>query len=405
MGLLDLLKTAKDLLTGNEVYGEDSSNQQRSYIYDDENVDDNVEYDNDGGDTDEDDGALNDADVSRFEDALRTFYSGLSQEELDDEDLDNLINEVQDKFFEGKIKDPLKALNATYRKWKQSNIVEKRANDRKIIIDMLRRYDELSEEEKASLIDWDSEYCLGKLKKEDGKAVAKIIQSWYDNRTLDEQRLKCIDMISSSSAEAWDGFPGKISDETPLTENEYNFWLKKWCHCSYANYKDSAEYFKRYWLKSGNKPQPIESDELIVNRPCYFIDTLLLATPHFHMSKRYFEDDSYQDAKVYLFADSLEMIVDGGHQVISLMDIIDININNWRHIEFQWGEVSHWRDVERGWYGDATNSEPCPEFPEPYLVEITCRNQGKYLFTLKNGELEKLLVLRALMFYFIKNPQ
>jgi hypothetical protein len=123
------------------------------------------------------------------------------------------------------------------------------------------------------------------------------------------------------------------------------------------------------------------------------------------MSKRYFEDDCYQDVKAYLFADSLETIVDGGHQVISLTDIIDISINDWENIVWQWSMVNHWRDVESGMYVDATNSEPCPEFSEPYLLEITCRNQGKYLFTLKNGRLEKLLVLRALMFYFIKNPQ
>lgn len=407
MGLLELLKKAIDLLTGNEAYREDSSNQQRSHVCADKNVDGDVEYDNNDRDSDEDEGALNEVDVSRFEDALRTFYSRLSQNERDDEDLDRLTDEVQDKFFEGKIQDPLKALDATYRKWKQSNIAEKRSKVRNVIIDMLRRYDELSEEEKASLIDGGSEYCLDNLKKSDSKAVAEIIQSWYDNRTLDEQRLECINRIRFSYAEDWEGYPGEISDKTPLTENEYNFWLNV-CRSDYfspGSYKDYAEYFKRYWLKSGNKPQPIESDELIVNRPCYFIDTLQLATPHFHMSKRYFEDDCYQDAKVYLFADSLETIVDGGHQVISLTDIIDISINDWGKIFWQWNEVNHWRDVESGMYVDATNSEPCPEFPEPYLLEITCRNQGKYLFTLKNGRLEKLLVLRALMFYFIKNPQ
>lgn len=399
MGLLELLKKATDLLTDYEAYREDSSNQQRSHVYDDKNVNDNVGYDNNDGDSDEDEGALNEADVSRFEDALRTFYSRLSQKEIDDEDLDRLTDEVQDKFFEGKIQDPLKALDTTYRKWKQSNIAEKRANGRNAIIDMLRRYDELSENEKASLIDGDSEYCLDKLEYNDSKAVAEIIRSWYDNRTLDEQRLECINRISSGYAEGWKGYLGGIDDKTPLTENEYNFWLNV-CRDDYFNYgshEDCAEYFKRYWLKSGNKPQPVESDELIVNRPCYFIDTLQLATPHFHMCKRYFEDDCYQDAKVYLFADSLEMIVDGGHQVVSLTDIIDISVNDWGKIVWQWGVVNHWRYVEK--------SKPCPESPEPYLVEITCRNQGKHLFTLKDGRLQQLLVLRALMFYFIKNPQ
>lgn len=375
MGLLDFLKTAKDLLTGNEIYEENSSYHQRNHVCDSQYVADESECDNDEEDTDETNRAIDEADITRFEDALRRFYSRLSQKEMKDEDLDKMTNEVQDKFFEGKIKNPSMALDATYRQWKQSNIVEQRANDRNVIIDMLSRYDKLSEEEKASLVDWDSKFCLRRLKKKDSKGIHQIIQSWYDNRNLDERKHECIDMLCNSDAEGWGAGPESIDEFTPLTEKEYQFRILYFTH-NHDVYQgsDYGEYFKRYWLKSGNKPQPVESDELIVNRPCYFIDTLRLATPHFHMSKRYFEKDCYQDAKVYLFADNLEMIVDVGHQVIFLRDIIDININDWS-----------------------------PETPEPYLLEITCRNQGKYLITC--NKLVNLLVLRALMFYFIKNPQ
>ena len=82
--------------------------------------------------------------------------------------------------------------------------------------------------------------------------------------------------------------------------------------------------------------------------------------------------------------------------------IIDISVNDWAAIDLRWRDINHWREVEKGYYVDATNNKPCPEAPEPELLEITCRNDRKFLFTYITNNSE-LLVLRALLFHFIKN--
>ncbi len=375
MNLLDLLKSAKDLLVGNGAYEDESSYQQRCDNRAEEYVEDEPVADDEDESADEYDGALDEADVSRFEDALRHFYSRLSQKEMDDEDLNKITDQIQDDYFAHKIKNPAKALDDAYRKWKQSKSerMQQRANDRATILEMLDNYENLAAEEKERLTNWDDRCHVRHLKKSDVGNVERIVSRWLQERSLDEGKVSVLrDLMNEDMYVVDEDY--LMFENTPLTEADYEqvqalYSLYPGC------YKDFMKYAQRYWLNSGNKPKQIDCDDLIVNRPCFLKMRGAIWTPHFHMGKRYFEEDCRQWVTFYLFADALEYIADGGHVRIDLADVIDISINNW----------------------GTTNSE------EPGVLEITRRNQGKTLADA--GDAAQLLILRALMLYFIKNPQ
>ena len=380
------------------------------------NLDDDysMDYENDD---DEDDGMSLD-EVERFGKALEKFYSRLSEKEREDDDLDDAINDLQNQFFEGKIKNPEKALSDIYEQWKSSktNRKIKKKHARLAIIDRLWHFDELTDEQKDEFFDSDSPFYLDKLNKNGEDEIDKIIMSWYNNKTLDEDKFRVINYLSSCDIKPWDFAPSfEPIENVALTEENYKLWrliLKErfinWeFYCDYLKYDD---FFMRYWKESGNNPKPIECEDMIVNRPCYLKLYLRQATPHFHMKKRFFDRDSLQDAIIYLFADSIEYIADEGHATVSLKDIIDVRLNNWEEIHFIRERISDWIGREKQGY---TNKKPCPEDPEPELLEITIRNGKKICFTegrlnsnWKAGNrgiyLVDLMEMHALIYYFCK---
>lgn len=404
MGILNLFKVIKDQLTGESLQTEEDD-----LLTDEEwsDNDDNIDEDDD----EDDDEAISQEALNLWEETLSAFYSKLSTKELSDQRLTNMIDKIQDEFFEGKIKNPKRTLQKTYENWKNTrNFYKQQAKaSRTQTVDMLRRYETLTDEEKASLTDYDGPYDLRKLKKSDGKAVEDIVDSWIANGILDEEKLELMEAIRESEAEEWSPDIHKVtSEDAPLTPQNYNA-AKLLFHFNYdcidLYYKEFADYVKRYWLHSGNQPKPIVCDDLLVNRPCFFSEKLELATPRFHLNKRYFErNDSFQDVAVYLFSDKLEYIAGGGHCEISLADIINLSFNDWSQNDFRRDEIRHWHEVEKGWYGDAHNTEPCPQDAEPDLLEITCRNQQKILFSYGSKHAE-LIELYGLIYYFIKHPQ
>lgn len=361
---MSIIKAILNALMGDDEYenGNDSlSKPKREHKHSDmedfESIEDTNEDnfedkdDNEFEDEDEDeddDSGLSEEEVMVLESALRSFYSRLSEKELEDPDIDKIVNEVQDLYFDNKIDNPEKALNEAYTRWKSTKKErnQKRRNRGKAIVDLLRQYDTLTKEEKEQLTDYESPLYLEKLTKADSKSVKEIVQSWLDSKSIDDEKCELMNLMADSKAEEWAPYI-EISN-VPLSEADYKQLLALFKHnyISTFDYKEMSDYIKRYWLESGYKPQQVECDDLIVNRPCYMATELKLCTPHFHLGKRYFdEDDCFQIAKVYLFADKLEYICDGGHIEIALSDIIDIKINNWSYIEMRWKDINHWHEV------------------------------------------------------------
>ena len=414
MGLTDFIKTVKKIFTGDDGENEDDYrfrdiDEDSSFDNDEYSSDDDVELDDDDVD-DDDEVRIPESLQKKYEKALEKFYSNLSEKAMEDEDLSEMMDDIETKFWEGKIQDPAAAINKVYQTWKstRSQRNKQKGNNRAVSIDMLRRYDELNDEEKDSLTDYSSKYSLRHLKKSDTEAVSKIIQSWYDNKSLSDNKFELLSEIYSSEV-GWcpsDSDPYHNNMENaPLTTQEYQHRLiifKNLGRLSdiYDNnsYDKYAQYFQRYWLESGMQPEPIKCNDLIINRPCYLKSEVDLVSPHFHMGQRCFERDSFQSVTLYLFDDAIEYLADGGHFTIRLSDIIDISLNDWSQISWKCRELSIRRD--NGY--DVSNSK----WPDPQMLEITCRNQNTTLFSYEDYQSKiDLLVLQALIYYFIKKPQ
>lgn len=385
----------------------DTNDEDSSFDTDEYSSDDDVELDNDDLD-DDDDVRIPESLQKKYERALEKFYSNLSEKAMEDEDLSDMMDDIETKFWEGKIQDPASAINRVYQKWKTSRPQrnQQKGNNRAIIIDMLRRYDELTKEEKESLTEYSNKFCLRHLKSSDDDAVTEIIKSWYETKSLTDEKFEIINEIKNSDCHIGDCDPYKYRiNEIPLDKVDYDqrLLIFKNDGDSIDDYDKYADYFQRYWLESGNQPEPIKCDDLIVNRPCYLKSRVSLLKPHFHMGKRCFEEDSFQVVTLYLFDDAVEYLADGGHFIIKFSDIIDLSFNNWSNIRFKWEKIA--RKEENG------KEIPRSEWPEPCMLEITCRNQNKTLFSYEGRKLNgdqaiiDLLIMRALIYYFIKKPQ
>ena len=411
MGLTEFIKTVKKIFTGDDGEYEDD---YRFRDMDDANYssgsegdydEDEVDIEDDGNDDEDDDVRIPESLQRKYQKALDKFYSSLSEKALEDEDLSEMMDDIETKFWEGKIQDPAAAINKVYQKWKttRSQRNQQKGNNRAIIIDMLRRYDELTKEEKESLTEYSNKYCLRHLKSSDDDAVTEIIKSWYEAKSLSDEKFEIIEGIKESecyySPSQCDSYFYHI-DEIPLKKEDYNQRLVIFKNEdeAFEYYRKYANYFLRYWLESGDQPEPIKCNDLIVNRPCYFKSQVELVSPHFHMGKRCIERDSFQGVTVYLFSDVIEYLADGGHFIIKLSDIIDITLNNWyqSYLRFQRLKKKY----------KSSDEVPNNEWPDPQLLEITCRNQNKTLFSYDGAQAcVDLLELYALIYYFIKKPQ
>lgn len=412
MGLTDFIRTVKKIFTGDDgEYDED----YRFKNIDDDSCFDNDEYSSEA-DVELDDDDLDDDDDVRipeilkrkYEKALEKFYSNLSEKAMEDEDLSEMMDDIETNFWEGKIQDPAAAINRVYQTWKSTRAQRnlQKGNNRAVIIDMLRRYDELTDKEKESLTDYSSKYCLRHLRSSDDKAATEIIKSWYVAKSLTDEKFEIINGIKNSDCYISDCDPYQDRiNEIPLDKEEYGQRLVIFKNDgdSFDDYDKYADYFQRYWLESGNLPEPIKCDDLIVNRPCYLKSRVSLLKPHFHMGKRCFEEDCFQVVTLYLFDDAVEYLADGGHFIIKFSDIIDLSFNNWSNIRFKWERIA--RKEENG------KEVPRSEWPEPRMLEITCRNQNKTLFSYEGPKINgdqacvDLLIMRALIYYYIKKPQ
>lgn len=419
MGLSDFIKSVKKIFTGEDSeYEEDYRfrDLDDDSSFDEDDYSSDIEIDNDYDDDDDEIRGLTEAESRRLEKALERFMMNLTEKERESEDVDELIDDVTERYFARKISDPAKALEQGYQQLKATKVQrnEQKAKASSAIIEKLRILESLPEEERDDLVfemnnDFKSKYHVGKIKKKDVPALAELVQSWIDPRNMNDftdTKLWLVSHVNESVLRELIehikvpiiGKDNVILDEDHYKQqlyffnNRYDEFFSKifyyGCPSSIITdtfYDDYAEYFKRYWLESDATPQEIECDDLIVNRPCYMRMPFTLKTPHFHMGKRYFERDSNQSVVVYLFSDKLEYIADGGHYTINLSEIIDISLNAWDGL----------------WNND-----------EPNLLEITCRDNHKWLFgtghsekLLKTSQEGDLLVLRALIYYFLKNPQ
>lgn len=416
MGLTDFIKTLKKIFTGDDgEYDDDyrfrdidddkySSGSKDDY----EDVDlddDNEDVDLDDDDNDDDDVRIPESLQRKYQKALDKFYSSLSEKALEDEDLSEMMDDIETKFWEGKIQDPAVAINKVYQKWKSTRAqrAQQKSNIRSVIIEMLDRYEELTDKEKESLTDYSSKYSVRHLKSNDNEAVTQIIKRWYETKSLTDDKFEIINEIKDSecyvSTSDCDRYIYDIG-EIPLSREDYNQRITIFKNDREAldHYDKYADFFVRYWLESGNQPEPIKCDDLIVNRPCYLKSKVDLVSPHFHMGKRCVERDSFQSVTLYLFADAIEYLADGGHFTINLSDIIEISLNNWSIVGFRFQKL-------RKKYPNP-DDVPSHEWPDPELLEITCRNQNKTLFSFDNSQAKiDILVLKALIHYFIKKPQ
>lgn len=395
MGLSDFIKTVKKIFTGDDGEYEDDYRFKGNDEYEET-------YDVDSSTYDDDDVVIPDPLEKKYLKALERLYSKLSEKELNDEDLEDMLHAVESDFYEGKIPNPADAINQTYQTWKSTKAerTQQKKNNRGVIINLLSRYDELNEDEKNELTDSCSKYSISRLEYSDKQVVTDIIQSWYKNRSLTEEKMRIINDLGCK----WNYFdpdPHNLHD-IPLTEEDYNQRLlifNNLYHDSHYDdyYHDYALYFQKYWLESGNFPKPVKCDDLIINRPCYLTFRVDLVTPHFHMGKRNFEKECFHEVKIYLFEDTLEYLADRGHYCIKLTDIIEASINDWDRIRSERNSLS-----ERELLGKEILDS---EWPEPELFEITCRNGNKTLFSPGSWSSNSdLLLLRALIYYFIKNP-
>ena len=147
MGLNDFIKTLKKIFTGDDGEYEDdyrfrdiddanySSRSEGDYDEDD------VDNEDDGNDDEDDEVRISESLQRKYQKALDKFYSSLSEKALEDEDLSEMMDDIETKFWEGKIQDPAAAINKVYQKWKTSRPQrnQQKGNNRAIIIDMLRR--------------------------------------------------------------------------------------------------------------------------------------------------------------------------------------------------------------------------------------------------------------------------
>ena len=408
MGLSDFIKTVKKIFTGDDGEYEDDYRFKDSDEYEET-------YDIDSSSDDDDDeiGGVSEAESNRFQKALERFYMKLPEKERDSEDIDELIDEVTERFFARKISDPSKALEQAYQHLKATKVqrTEQKNKASSAIIEKLKILESLPEEERDDLEfemnnEHESKIHISKLRKKDLPALVELVQSWIEPQNINDYTTTKLWLVSHVKEDICRELCEQIKvpivgkDDVSLTEENYyyqlflfknrtNEILEHFFFYDYRTkllneslYDNYADFFKRYWLESGAIPQKIDCDDLIVNRPCYMRKSFSLQNPHFHMGKRYFDKDTSQEVTVYLFADALEFIADRGHYTINLSDIIDINKN--------------------AWYGEWDNNEP-------ELLEITCRDNHKWLFGTIGYNMAKidgdLLVLRALIYYFIKNPQ
>lgn len=218
MSILDF-KAILNALMGDDEYenGNDSlSKPKREHKHSDmedfESIEDTNEDnfedkdDNEFEDEDEDDDSgLSEEEVKVLESALRCFYSRLSEKELEDPDINKIVNEVQDLYFDNKIDNPEKALNEAYTRWKSTKKErnQKRCNRGKAIVDLLRQYDTLTKEEKEQLTDYESPLYLGNLTKADSNSVEEIVQSWLESKIIDEEKCELMNLMADSKAKEW----------------------------------------------------------------------------------------------------------------------------------------------------------------------------------------------------------
>ena len=387
MGILDLFKVAKDLLMGESSQAEEKFSTRNEYVDDAETFTDDEDMDVDDDDEDEDKG-ISPIALAKFEAALHIFYTKLSQKELNDPELSRITEKVQDDYFDGKIKDPLKALNSTYKEWKHPTPEQqaKRKSVSQNILSNLSKYDDLTEDEQYTV----RAEQIERLHKGDYQAAKAIVDEWVRSKTLNEDKIGMMkDLESKFEKEIFSPvFPTK---ETPLDELEFQQQM-----LIFGEYilddgtlirdhvEDYYDYAKRYYASPEHHPQPLDIDDLIVKRSCYYKAELMLETPHFHMGKRYFERDSHQKVVAYLFADALEIMADGGRIVVTLADIIELKFNNW--------EDHYYSMVDS------------PDDNEDDMLEITTTN-GKTLLSYSSDGHSALIKLSAMIHYFIKNPQ
>ena len=126
MGLTEFIKTVKKIFTGDDGEYEDD---YRFRDMDDANYssgsegdydEDEVDIEDDGNDDEDDDVRIPESLQRKYQKALDKFYSSLSEKALEDEDLSEMMDDIETKFWEGKIQDPAVAINKVYQKWKST---------------------------------------------------------------------------------------------------------------------------------------------------------------------------------------------------------------------------------------------------------------------------------------------
>lgn len=350
-------------------------------------------------DMDNDITSISKAKAKKSERIFSRFIARIPEDDLDDDELSTKLDNILERFFEGDVSNLSTALENAYQEWKKEQKEQKEQANRKrnnhSIIDVIKRFDFLSDKEKTDLFDYFRNFYDLDLSEEIWKGIRKIVIEWFIDRKLNNDKLKFVELVRYHINFVAKDFGIRVPDQnTPLNSEELTWQTmifekfsadaEDFAYCE----EDYYEYVKRYYFNPENPPKPIECDDLIVNRPCYFKGIMQLETPHYHMGKCYYGDDTCQDVTVYLFGDNLEVLTDEGRTIVVLSKIIEMEFDD---------KLYENEGVLILKITDQNNLKLFLKYPEESEDDDEENTKTIYL--------SDMLKFKALMLYFIKHQQ
>ena len=308
------------------------------------------------------------------------------------------------------------------------------------IIEKFRNYDNLKEEERT--ID-----SAEGLEEEHWDVLGKIVRSWFEGKILDDDRCQFISEVSTSLLKDLI----KDVEHIPFTEKDYKQLV---CIYKYINYRrpyrdyydctlECAEYFRRYWLESGDDPLPINNKSSLDYSKMGYLslkDLEELKSENKQQKCYYIAKDLYMSHKkedksvlvqLFLYGDKLEIykcnkkdILDenenivirkGTYETILLRDINDIKFNDWEEViqherledaksEYNMlkdnGDYENYKNNLKNTINRLEKINKGKKREKEFLMEIYCIDKKSHYFS-DARELD-VLIIRALMFYFIQ---
>lgn len=322
------------------------------------------------------------------------------------------------------------------------------------IIEKFRNYDNLSEEEKT--ID-----STDGLEEEHYKVLNEIVKTWFDKKLLDEDRCRFVSDVSTNLLKKLIVDIDKIA----FTSTDYKQLI---CVYEYINKNrpwydyfdctlECAEYIRRYWLESGEKPLPItdmatlgyfkmgnmslkdlenlrrlkmENDQ---RELCYYITNLEMfrkkidTSVHVQLSLYADRIEIYEPSEDDVYDENYYenhniVIKKGKNETVLLQDIDDIKFNDWEEVKAYYELESKKQDYKDRleYYKERSEDKAYKNMAREYervskeignqanlikefLLEISCVDGNVYSFS--DAREPEALILRALILYFIQKAR